>query len=1168
MPSHRAKPKPRGNRRRRQILPSLVQLEERVVLTLAFPGIEGVTYNSSGDLYISYDSSTQRSGQEQSVAEVNADGYLNVFVTTGASAFPGTLTAVNSSASLPGVESGTDILELQPNGQLFDFNPANSSAAFQFDNLASYSPTASSVYDVQTGAFVNLSSQISLSNATFGDFGVYESSLVVSAESNNWDFVMRMTYGSTTPGAATVLVASPASDGLSASPEGVAVDTAGTVLTTLPYQEPSSGTVIHVPVGFSLFYDSGGTPTPFVPRLGLTTIPDFDADAITVDAENNFILGVTDSSLYGGGGGVAHINSALDAFLADPVTYSTEIPAGIAFSDATGTNYLAFTDSNSDQFEDPDADTLTTAHELPLFSGQVSPEQLRAAYGINQINFTEPSGTTVAGTGAGQTIAIVEEGVDPTLEADLTTFDQYFGIAAPPSLQIIDQNSSTTQNPNIIAEASLDVEWAHAIAPDASIVVYNSQYLPKNGTQSTENLLLAMKQASTISGVSVVTLSYGIDEDSIAESGLSETSFDSDFTTPNVTFLAASGDSGIYGTGDPGVVDTEYPASSPNVVSVGGTSIMIDGAGDYPGTSSSSGEVAWGDGTHSYSPNYDYPNGGGEGGGGGGLSRYEAEPAWQEGVVPATMDLTNARAVPDVSMDSGSAQEYDVFTSTLGASSDSASAVGWLGDAGTSAASPIWAGLIAIADQGRALAGGKPLTGFSQTLPALYSLPSSDFHDITYGNNGDPAKPGYDLDTGLGTPLANLLVPALAAYGMPSQMSIKTEPPSSVTTGVGFGLTVHVEDSVGDPVTGGYVTVQLGTDPTDASLGGGSTTAPVVNGIATFSNLTISDPYSGYTLKVSDSSFAGTLTTTPITITAPASTQSTATLTLSNLNYTYDGSPELAAVTTDPAGLSGVTISYAQNGVAVADPIHAGVYTVTATLDNANYVATPVTGTLVIGQAMPTINWAAPANITVGTRLSSVQLDATATFDGTTLPGGFDYTPAVGALLPVGNTQALKVVFTPEDTTDFTTTTGSVAINVVPPPPPKVQIIGELPVFRRKLNKHGKPVGPEILTGFTLDFNMPLSVAAVTDAANYRLESATTKTVKNKVERALKPIQNFTVSYTPATDSVTLKLDGTPTFPLGGQLTVLSSATSGSGDVLSGTNVFKITVGGKKVEPT
>ncbi len=216
-----------------------------------------------------------------------------------------------------------------------------------------------------------------------------------------------------------------------------------------------------------------------------------------------------------------------------------------------------------------------------------------------------------------------------------------------------------------------------------------------------------------------------------------------------------------------------------------------------------------------------------DGGGGGGLSAVEPEPAWQSGVVPASIDPDDARALPDVSMDSGAAQEYDVFTSTLSGSSVSASAVGWLGDAGTSAASPIWAGLIAIADQGRALAGGTPLTGYTQTLPALYSLPAADFHDIVYGNNGDPAGPGYDLATGLGTPVANLLVPALAGYEIPSQMTIKTEPPSSVVAGSTFGLTVQVEDSLGNPVSGGTVTVALGNNPGDATLGG-TLTAPVV----------------------------------------------------------------------------------------------------------------------------------------------------------------------------------------------------------------------------------------------------------------------------------------------------------------------------------------------------
>ena len=296
----------------------------------------------------------------------------------------------------------------------------------------------------------------------------------------------------------------------------------------------------------------------------------------------------------------------------------------------------------------------------------------------------------------------------------------------------------------------------------------------------------------------------------LAEVGVNEQSYDAGFTTPGVTFLAASGDEGIYGDGGEQVA-VNYPSASPNVVSVGGTSIVIDSNGDYPGTGTS-GETAWGDG-----PDVRTINGiegsGVDGGGGGGLSDVETEPAYQSGVVPTSMDPDRARALPDVSMDSGSTQAYDVFTNTLGASSDSDNAVGWLGDAGTSAASPIWAGLIAIADQGRVLEGGTPLTGYSQTLPALYSLPSTDFHDITYGNNGDPAEPGYDLATGLGTPVANLLVPALAGYEISSQISIKTEPPSTIAAGNSFTVAVQVTDSVGNPVSSGSVTVDLGPNP-------------------------------------------------------------------------------------------------------------------------------------------------------------------------------------------------------------------------------------------------------------------------------------------------------------------------------------------------------------------
>ena len=174
-----------------------------------------------------------------------------------------------------------------------------------------------------------------------------------------------------------------------------------------------------------------------------------------------------------------------------------------------GTNELAYNELLSST-----TGTYSTAGELPLFSTQVSPAQLKSAYGINQITFPGPDGTTVAGNGNGQTIAIVEEGVVPGLESELTTFDNYFGIPAPPSFEVEYQNNSQTQDPEIVAEAALDVEWTHAIAPGAKIIVYDAEYVPNtttanNTTASFENLLAGMQAASTLRGVSVVTLSYG-----------------------------------------------------------------------------------------------------------------------------------------------------------------------------------------------------------------------------------------------------------------------------------------------------------------------------------------------------------------------------------------------------------------------------------------------------------------------------------------------------------------------------------------------------------------------------------------------------------------------------------------------------------------------------------
>ena len=143
------------------------------------------------------------------------------------------------------------------------------------------------------------------------------------------------------------------------------------------------------------------------------------------------------------------------------------------------------------------------------------------------------------------------------------------------------------------------------------------------------------------------------------------------------------------------------------------------------------------------------------------------------------------------------------------------------GNFGTSLSSPCWAGLIAIANQGRVADGGTTLNSGSnptQALQALYSLPAGDFHDITSGYNGFSAGPGYDEVTGLGSPIANLLIPGLVSYGVATQLGrlvITVQPPASVAAGSAFGLTVAVEDSSGNVITNydASVAIALATTP-------------------------------------------------------------------------------------------------------------------------------------------------------------------------------------------------------------------------------------------------------------------------------------------------------------------------------------------------------------------
>lgn len=354
---------------------------------------------------------------------------------------------------------------------------------------------------------------------------------------------------------------------------------------------------------------------------------------------------------------------------------------------------------------------VTPANTLHPPSSAYTPAQIRHAYGFDQI----------VNQGAGQTIGIVDAYDGANVQNDLSVFSKQFDLPACTSAngcfrQIYASGRRPAANANWSVEIALDVEWAHAIAPHASIILVEAS------SNSFSNLIAAVEVAVR-NGASVVSMSWMSGEFS-GESGM-----DNHFVSNGVTFVAASGDSG---TG------AAYPAASPNVIGVGGTTLIVDGNGNYVG------ETAWN-------------------GSGGGLSAYEHEPMFQAQFrIPD--DPRGTRGVPDVAYNASPVTGFAIYDSVaLNGTS------GWMQVGGTSAGTPQWAALIAIANSMRAAARKAHLNG-PNTI--LYSLAQrnlgSDFRPVSQGTNGTcgllcDAMIGYDYITGLGTPRAGALINALAS---------------------------------------------------------------------------------------------------------------------------------------------------------------------------------------------------------------------------------------------------------------------------------------------------------------------------------------------------------------------------------------------------------------------
>ncbi len=369
-----------------------------------------------------------------------------------------------------------------------------------------------------------------------------------------------------------------------------------------------------------------------------------------------------------------------------------------------------------------------------------SPEQIQTAYGVNQIKFD--SGT-IPGTGAGETIAIVDAYNDPTIASDLAKFDAEYDLQTPASFEVKNLGATTT-SASWALEESLDVEWAHAIAPAANIVLVEA------ANSSLNSLFSAVSYASKLAGVGVVSMSWGTEE------FFGESNYNSIFTTPaghtNVTYVASSGDSGAW-------YGPMYPSVSPNVLAVGGTTLTLSSSGTIES------ETGWSDSTGGFSGTDTR------------FWSYESVPSYQVSTQASVGLNYGVRTTPDVSFNANPGTGVSVYDSV---SDDGQS--GWFEVGGTSAGAPAWAGLIAIADQGLNDSGKGTLSS-TQTLSALYSLPSSSFNDITSGNNGYSATTGYDLVTGLGSPKSQLVVAGLlSASGVSSTTTTSTNASTGSTS--------------------------------------------------------------------------------------------------------------------------------------------------------------------------------------------------------------------------------------------------------------------------------------------------------------------------------------------------------------------------------------------------
>jgi subtilase family serine protease len=369
------------------------------------------------------------------------------------------------------------------------------------------------------------------------------------------------------------------------------------------------------------------------------------------------------------------------------------------------------------------------------------PLTIRAAYGVQSL-------IDNGANGAGQTIVILDAFGSPTIQSDLQIFDTLFGIPAPPSFTIVTMPGTPAFDPTNgdmvgwTSEIDLDVQWSHAMAPGANIVLVAAK------SDSDTDLIAAFNFAVDNHLGNVISMSFGESEIVLANpDGLdliaAWTAAFEKARQHHITVFASSGDQGV----DTQSFDTpsvSWPASSPLVTSVGGTNLRF---GTHTNASIN--------GTYQFEQVWDDPFDNNNiaadtfGAGGGGMSFLITEPQFQRNNVPDAVNKTlhGYRGVPDVAYNAGVAGGVIAYWGVGG---------GFYIFGGTSAGSPQWSGIIADINS----VFKRPVGFINQWLYQLggQGVLNGLVHDVTIGNNGFdgvpgyPASAGYDLATGWGTP--------------------------------------------------------------------------------------------------------------------------------------------------------------------------------------------------------------------------------------------------------------------------------------------------------------------------------------------------------------------------------------------------------------------------------